>query len=125
MFDRRAIQGLIAVATVGGLACAVAPTVQPGPPAPTPPSEGPAPVSSAARGGLAFSVEPGDAEVIVDGRSLGSAAALARGGALALEAGLYQVTLRRAGYATWRAEVAVGATVETIRVALSPRAPTP
>lgn len=134
MSDRRAIQALSAVVASACLACARAPTVQSRPaevtrrPAAEPVEAAVAArvaVSSASRGGLAFSVEPGDAEVFVDGRSFGSAADLARGGALPLEPGLYQVTLRRAGYATWRAEVAVRGAIESIRVTLSGRAANP
>lgn len=68
--------------------------------------------------GLVFTVEPADAEVFIDGRPLGRASDLPGGGLVALPSGLYQVSLKRAGYATWRAEVAVRAAPEPIRVTL-------
>ncbi len=126
MPDRRVIQAVSALAASAGLACARAPMVQSRLADVTPrPAAVPGAVSSASRGGLAFSVEPGDAEVFVDGRSFGSAADLARERAVPLEPGLYQVTLKRTGFATWRAEVAVRAGIETIRVTLSGRTANP
>lgn len=68
--------------------------------------------------GLTFAVEPADAEVLVDGRSFGQVVNLERG-AVPLQPGLYQVALRRPGYATWRAEVAVRTGLEPIRVTLA------
>lgn len=83
-----------------------------------PPPAAPQPTET----GLSFAVEPPDAEVFVDGRSHGRVADLARSG-LPLPPGLYQVSLKRAGFATWRAEVAVRAGLEPIRVTLSRAAP--
>lgn len=115
---------------VGALSCASAPShgAPPLPPAANPAPSRPAPEPAAApaaeSGGLAFDVTPSDAEVIVDGRPQGKIAAL-RGGFLPLAPGLYQVTIARPGFATWRAEVSVRSTVEPLRVALPPRRPTP
>lgn len=105
-------------AVCAALACA---STSPGPvraasaaPAPSRLDSGPAPDPT----GLTFAVEPGDAEVVIDGRSFGPVQGLERG-AVALQPGLYQVALRRSGYATWRAEVAVRAGLEPIRVTLT------
>jgi hypothetical protein len=103
-------------------ACASAPE-RPPPPAPTPsaPVAAPAPVAPAPAGvtGLAFLVEPREAQIAIDGELRGTVADLAgAGGVLALPPGIYQVSLKSAGYVTWRAEVAVRATVERIEVKL-------
>ena len=77
----------------------------------TPPAEAP---------GLKFLVEPASAEVFVDGVSRGTVAELASsGGLLALKPGIYQVSLKAKGCATWRAEVAVRERPELIQVALA------
>lgn len=56
----------------------------------------------------------------MDGQPYGTVAELAsRGGVLALAPGIYQVSLRAPGFATWRAEVAVRTGTESIRVKLS------
>lgn len=72
------------------------------------------------RAGLRLVVAPADAEVEIDGvhRGLASALAAKTGGVVALPAGVHRVSIRRDGYQTWRAEVAVGAAVERIEVRL-------
>jgi hypothetical protein len=66
--------------------------------------------------GLKVLSEPDDAELVIDGQSYGKVAALP--GALSLKPGIYQVSLKRGGYATWRAEVAVGDKTEQLHVVL-------
>lgn len=68
-----------------------------------------------------MAVIPSDAEVFLDGRRLGPASALGGAdGVLSLEPGVYQITVRKKGFETWRAEVAVGDRVERIEVSLVP-----
>jgi len=118
----RPLRGLVYALGALALSCtSVKEAVRP--PAPVaavvPPSAPAAtPASAALTSGLVFSVEPADAEVFIDGRSLGRASDLPGGGLVPLPSGLYQVSLKRAGYATWRAEVAVRAASEPIRVTL-------
>jgi hypothetical protein len=91
------------------------------PPALPPPTLAPAPVAPgpAAVTGLAFAVEPRDAQIAVDGEPRGTVADLAAaGGVLVLPPGIYQVSLKSAGHQTWRAEVAVRSSVERIDVKL-------
>jgi hypothetical protein len=116
-----------AILAAAAMACASAP--RPPPPAPTPaPVQAPAPppavpaprAPSAPETGLLFEVEPAEAQIAVDGQPYGTVADLAsRGGVLALAPGIYQVSLRAPGYATWRAEVAVRTGTEPIRVKLT------
>jgi hypothetical protein len=125
MVHRGAIQILAIAAAAAALACASG-SASRGSPAPRPaPAAGTAepapPAPSVETGGLTFLVEPGDAEVIIDGRSYGKVADLSRNGMLPLQPGLYQVSLKHPGYATWRAEVAVRGGIETIRVTLARR----
>lgn len=100
------------------LGCASAPRVPIAPPSQrAAPAEAVAPAGEVA--GLSFAVEPADAEVLIDGRAMGRVAELPRDGTVPLQPGLYQVALRRAGFATWRAEVAVRTGVQPIRVTLT------
>lgn len=75
------------------------------------------------RPGLLFQVEPREAQITIDGKPFGRVSDLAgTGGLLALDPGLYQVSLKAPGYVTWRAEVAVrGDQAEPIRITLSKR----
>lgn len=66
--------------------------------------------------GLKVLSEPDDAELVVDGQSYGKVSALT--GPLKLKPGIYQVSLKRGGYQTWRAEVAVGDKTEQLKVVL-------
>jgi hypothetical protein len=68
--------------------------------------------------GIRFSVDPPDAQVFVDGRSVGQASALAGAGTVRLSPGLYRVSVEKVGFQTWRAEVAVRVGVEPIEVKL-------
>ena len=69
--------------------------------------------------GLILKVEPGDAELIIDGTSYGQVAQLeTRDGLLPLKSGIYQVSVKRTGYAPWRAEVTVNDRPETLQVTL-------
>ncbi len=101
--------------------CATAPKTGPvlaSPETPTPDApELPAEVASSP--GLRLLVEPKDAELTIDGESRGPVAAFeAQGGFIQLQPGLYQVSLKKAGYVTWRAEVAVRDGPEPIQVTL-------
>jgi len=82
----------------------------------TPPPGAAAPATSVAPG-LSFTVDPPASELLIDGRSLGKVSELA-GGFVQLPPGLYQVSLKHAGFNTWRAEVAVRTGVEVLRVTL-------
>src|SRR5208282_5572320 len=97
---------------------------QPEPRPPPPEAAAPATVAPLAEpppqalSGIRFSVDPPDAQVFVDGRSVGLASALAGAGTVKLSPGLYRVSVERAGFQTWRAEVAVRVGVEPIEVKL-------
>jgi len=123
--SRTTRHSVLTFAAVLSLACASAPK-----PAPAPvqaPAAPPAPVASptprapaAAVTGLVFAVEPPHAQISVDGQPYGTVADLAaRDGVLPLAPGIYQVSLKAPGYATWRAEVAIRAGTEPIRVTLA------
>lgn len=85
--------------------------------------EQPAAASPVAKPGLLLQVEPVQAEVMIDGKSLGRVSDLtSAGGLVALDPGLYQVSLKCPGYVTWRAEVAVrSGQAEPIHVTLNKR----
>lgn len=69
--------------------------------------------------GLSFSVSPRDAEIFVDGKTRGKVADLeGNGGLLEIKPGIYQVSLKRRGFVTWRAEVTVGNGAEAIQVTM-------
>jgi len=69
--------------------------------------------------GLVVTVEPADAELIIDGSSYGAVSALASGnGFLPLKPGIYQVALKKPGYTSWRAEVTVNESPEHLTVSL-------
>jgi hypothetical protein len=121
---------VLAVLAAGALACATGPKPTGAPPAsatPAPSAGAPAAVEAprapnAPSTGLVFAVEPADAQIAIDGAPHGTVADLAaQGGLLPLAPGIYQVSLKAPGYATWRAEVALGASNETIRVNLVKR----
>ena len=93
------------------------------------PKQAPAPDLSADAGsaiapaaqapGLILQVEPADAELIIDGQSYGPVAQLeTSNGVLLLKSGIYQVSVKRAGYASWRAEVTINDRPETLQVVL-------
>ena len=69
--------------------------------------------------GLIVHVEPQDAELIIDGVNHGMASRLETDhGVLPLKTGIYQVSLKRTGYVSWRAEVTVNDKPETLQVTL-------
>jgi hypothetical protein len=69
--------------------------------------------------GLSFSVSPRDAEILVDGKARGKVSDLENsGGLLEIKPGIYQVSLKRRGFVTWRAEVTVGNGAEAIQVTM-------
>jgi hypothetical protein len=63
-------------------------------------------------------VAPPDAQVFINGRSVGKVAELKGSGTVRLSPGLYRVSVERVGFQTWRAEVAVRGGVEPIEVKL-------
>ncbi len=67
--------------------------------------------------GLLFDVEPAGSVIVIDGATLDS---VESDGFVAVDAGLHQLVVRKDGYNTWRAEVSVRQTVETIKVRLEP-----
>jgi len=93
------------------------------PPPPADVAEEQAPVEPAPQAtGLRFEVQPAEAEIVIGGESYGSA--VDSDGAsrvVSLPPGLYQVSIRHAGYTTWRAEVSVSDAMEIIRVSLVKR----
>jgi hypothetical protein len=66
--------------------------------------------------GLKVLSEPDDAELLIDGQSYGKVSGITH--PLSLKPGIYQVSLKRGGYQTWRAEVAVGEKTEQLHVVL-------
>lgn len=68
--------------------------------------------------GLRFVVEPAEAEILIDEKSYGAAGEL---GHVALPPGIYRVSIRARGYTTWRAEVSVSDSAESLEVSLTPR----
>ncbi|MBI3183922.1 MAG: PEGA domain-containing protein [Myxococcales bacterium] len=110
-----------AVLGLSALGCATSPPAAPPPPTRAEqPAAGPPDKPHGPASGLAFVVEPSDAEIFVNGASLGLVSDLSgKGGTVALEPGVYQVSLKRAGYVTWRAEVAVKSGTERIQVVLA------
>lgn len=78
----------------------------------------PGPAANPDPPGLSFAVEPADALILIDGAVRGTVSELPEGSFVPLQPGLYQVVLKRAGYATWRAEVSVRRGTELIRVSL-------
>lgn len=72
--------------------------------------------------GIAFDINPGDAEVIVDGESLGSAANGDIGEVLELVPGLHQIMIRHADYETYRVEVTIGEKTELLQINLQAKA---
>ncbi|HUB09833.1 MAG TPA: PEGA domain-containing protein [Myxococcales bacterium] len=109
-------------------ACATAqrPAAQPvssAPPRPVATPSAPPQASPSPGSGIRFFVDPPDAEVLVNGRDLGSVARLGADGSLRLTPGIYRVTLRHPGFETWRAEVAVRGAFERIQVQLVKQTP--
>lgn len=126
MFGLLATAGILSFFLLGACApAAVANT--PAPEAATtasesspPPAAEPVEVMCPDEPGLCLRIRPGDAELTVDGKSVGTVRDLGEPGAafLRLEPGIYLITLERQGYETWRAEVSVAARSETIEVDL-------
>ena len=72
--------------------------------------------------GFRLDVDPSDSELTVDGQVLGPVSQVAlTEGVLELAPGVHQMSLKRKGYQTWRAEVALGSTVEPLKVNLVKR----
>ncbi|MCP3143550.1 peptidase associated/transthyretin-like domain-containing protein [Pyxidicoccus xibeiensis] len=70
--------------------------------------------------GLRFDVLPPRAQVIVNGRLVGTAEHLRSAGGVLLLPGLHQVSIRHPGHVTWRSQVAVGERLEPLQVTLTP-----
>jgi len=83
------------------------------------PDETVLPVAAPSGPGLVVTVEPADAELIIDGESYGAVSSLeAERGFLPLKPGIYQVALKKPGYTSWRAEVTVNENPEHLTVSL-------
>ena len=108
---RRALTSLLGA---GSLACTTAAT-RPAPIASVPPP--PAAAACATEAGICLEVEPDDAEIVVNEESKGRVSDH-EGGFLALEPGIYQITLKARGHKPWRAEVAVKARAEPLQIEL-------
>jgi hypothetical protein len=115
---------IVLVACAGPRAAAPSPQ-QPGGEAASPQAAGSAAVPSPAPAGsgIRFNVDPPDALVQLNGRDIGTVAALGPNGAVRLAPGIYRVTLRRDGFEPWRAEVAVRGGYERLQVSLVRRSP--
>lgn len=90
-------------------AATVAPAVQPAREVPQAP-----PKMSALR----VNVVPANAMLSINGQAQGAVDALGTPPVLPLEPGLYRIVLSSPGYQTWRGEVAVGETQQSIQVKL-------
>ncbi len=121
MFLPLRLAGLASIASLI-VGCATArPQPEPRPQAPeaTPVTAAPVPEAAPSQPtGIRFSVEPPDAQIFVNGRSVGAVSSLADAGTVRLSPGLYRVSVERVGFQTWRAEVAVRGGVEPIEVKL-------
>lgn len=119
----RSLRLLMLAASAAAVACATPSATRAPAPAAAPQAVGPAATPTASvpaeTTGLSLAVEPADAELLIDGKPCGKVSELLRGGVVPLQPGLYQVSLKRPGFATWRAEVAVRSGVEPIRVILA------
>ena len=72
--------------------------------------------------GFRLDVDPSDAELTVDGQVMGPVNGVPlTDGVLQLDPGVHQMSLKRKGYQTWRAEVALGNQVEPLKVSLVKR----
>lgn len=72
--------------------------------------------------GVQLVVTPADAEINVDGEDVGPASALP-GGFLDLAPGMHQISIRKAGFDTWRVEVMVRDEAERLTVELKAAGP--
>lgn len=79
--------------------------------------------SPAPKPGIAFEIDPPDAEVFVDGESLGSAAEVIEAGDLILSAGLHQIMIRHDDFETSRVEVTIGEKTELLQINLQAKTP--
>lgn len=73
--------------------------------------------------GLCLDVVPRNADLWVDGESLGQVHVVAPQRFLPLSPGIHRITLKSPGKDTWRAEIAVGSRPEPIMVKLAPSVP--
>ena len=72
--------------------------------------------------GLNLSIEPPDAKVFLDDAPIGSGAEIAsRGGVVELKPGIYRLLVKRPGYQTVRAEVAVQSKIEALQIRMEKR----
>lgn len=113
---------LVALACVLLMACGgkvVAPAARETTP-PTPIAGGtkPAPAATSTTIGLALTVTPADAEVLIDGVPYGKASGL--DSTVELSPGLYTLTVEKAGYVSYRVEFSVGDKTEAFVVQLDP-----
>jgi hypothetical protein len=81
-----------------------------------------APAPEKAVSGFRFEVQPPDSELTVDGQVVGPVSSVPmQDGVFRLDPGVHQMSLKRKGYQTWRAEVALGSQVEALKVNLVKR----
>lgn len=73
---------------------------------------------AAPSGRITFDCEPAEAQVVVDGSSLGTAAELVERGGAQLPMGHHRIEIKLDGYRTFRFELILGERTETIKVRL-------
>ncbi len=69
-------------------------------------------------GGLIFNVNPGDAEVVLDGVVQGKASDFTQERYLKVAAGVHRLELRLEGYETFSREINIGTSLERVETAL-------
>jgi hypothetical protein len=69
-------------------------------------------------GGLIFNVNPGNAEVIIDGVAQGRASDFTQERYLKLSAGTHQLELRANGFETFSREIFIGSSLERVEATL-------
>ena len=110
-------------ALVSALALACGPPAAPvtKPPPPPPQLDAGTPIDATTTIGLALTVTPPDAEVLIDGVSYGKASDLDP--VVELKPGLYTLLVSRAGYTSYRVEFSIGEKTESFDVKLEPSTP--
>jgi hypothetical protein len=112
----------MSVGVVALSACAAQRTT---PARPTAPTTDAAPAAPPTAGKVTFACEPAEAEIRVDGTSVGQAAAINARGGLPLPFGAHRFEIAHPEHETLRLELNIGEKPEVIRVKLQPLRPTP
>ena len=73
--------------------------------------------------GIRFEIEPTDAEIIVDGETLGYASELMAKGVLDLVPGIHQIMIHHNDFETARVEVTIAEKTETLQLVLQSKSP--